>query len=107
VGAHIFGCDICQDVCPWNRRAPITEEPGFLSRESMELEILAKLSPEIINQITTGSPIARAKPAGILRNIAVAMGNLGLERFREPLEDLAASPNEMVAEHARWALKRL
>jgi len=107
MGAHIFGCDICQDICPWNSRAPVTEEPAFSARHLPDLENMAKLSSDAFHQSTEDSPLARAKHSGVLRNAAVAMGNLGLARFREPLEDLAASPDEMVAEHAQWALKRL
>lgn len=106
MGGHIFGCDICQDVCPWNSRAPLSEDPAFSARPGMTLENFAKLSLEEFHQITRGSPLARAKHSGMLRNVAVAMGNLGLARFREPLEELAASPDEMVAEHAEWALKK-
>jgi epoxyqueuosine reductase len=107
MGAHIFGCDICQDVCPWNRRAPVTEDPAFSARPMAELETLAQLSPELFQRTNADSPLARAKYSGLMRNVAVAMGNLGLERFREPLERLAASSNEMVAEHARWGLENL
>ena len=53
------------------------------------------------------SPVQRAKYAGFLRNVAIAMGNSGQPKFREPLEELARFPNEMVAEHARWALEQL
>jgi epoxyqueuosine reductase len=107
IGAHIFGCDICQEVCPWNSRAPETSEPAFFARPLPEPQNFAKLTPEQFHQTTRESPIARAKHSGMLRNIAVAMGNLKHDRFRGPLEDLSASPNEMVAEHARWALKKL
>jgi epoxyqueuosine reductase len=54
-----------------------------------------------------GTPVTRARYAGFLRNVAVAMGNAGLEKFRAPLERLAASQDPAVAEHARWALKQL
>jgi epoxyqueuosine reductase len=107
MGAHLFGCDICQDVCPWNRRAPVTEEPGFSPRPWPELENIPKLSPAQFHQIGRESPLARAGHSGLMRNAAVAMGNLRLDRFRGALEDLEASPDEMVSEHARWALKKL
>jgi epoxyqueuosine reductase len=107
MGAHIFGCDICQEVCPWNGRAPETAEPAFFARPLPEPENFAKLTPEQFHQTTRASPIARAKHSGVLRNLAVAMGNLKQDRFRGPLEDLSASPDEIVAEHARWALKKL
>ena len=105
MGAHVFGCDICQDVCPWNSRAPVSEEAAFAARALPDLEHFAKLSPGELTQICVDSPMARAKKAGILRNVAVAMGNSGPDRFRGPLEELAAFPDEMVAEHARWALR--
>jgi epoxyqueuosine reductase len=107
MGEHIFGCDICQDVCPWNSRAPVTEEQAFSARAFPDLRNLVKLSPEDFNRIVGGSPMERAKQSGMRRNMAVAMGNSGLEQFRGPLEDLAASDDEKVAEHAQWALRKL
>jgi epoxyqueuosine reductase len=107
MGGHIFGCDICQEVCPWNSRAPVTEEPAFAARALPGLEHFVKLSEGEFNQTVADSPIARARHSGVLRNVAVAMGNLGLDRFRGPLEELASSPDEIVAEHAQWALKKL
>jgi epoxyqueuosine reductase len=107
MGAHIFGCDICQDVCPWNSRAPMTDDPAFHARDLPKLENFSKLSKEGFHQTNRDSPLARAKHSGMLRNVGVAMGNLRLEKFRGPLEDLAASEDEMVAEHAKWALEKL
>jgi epoxyqueuosine reductase len=107
MGQHIFGCDICQDVCPWNSRAPVTEEAAFSARGWPELENLVQLTRDEFNHMTVGSPIARARYSGMLRNVAVAMGNLGLERWRGPLEDLAVSGDELAAEHAQWALGKL
>ena len=108
IGQHVFGCDICQDVCPWNRRAPVAEEPEFEPRHfAPSLEKLAGLTEDEFREIFQTSPIQRAKYAGFLRNVAIAMGNSGQEKFREPLEKLAQFPNELVAEHARWALGRL
>jgi epoxyqueuosine reductase len=108
IGQHLFGCDICQDVCPWNRRAPVAEEPAFEPRHfAPPLEDLAALNPEEFREMFRASPIQRAKYAGFLRNVAIAMGNSGQSKFREPLETLAAFPDEIVAEHARWALERI
>ena len=105
-GNHVFGCDVCQDVCPWNSRAPLTE--AFESTHAApELESLANLSEGEFREMFRDSPLARPKHAGFLRNVAIAMGNSGLARFRAPLERLAAHPDTMVAEHARWALDRL
>ncbi len=107
-GAQVFGCDICQDVCPWNRRAAITEDPAFAAREfAPRLDKLAALTEEEFHAMFRGSPVTRAKYAGFLRNVAVAMGSLGRAEFREPLERLAESENTLVAEHARWALERV
>lgn len=108
IGHHVFGCDICQDVCPWNTRAPIADEPAFEPRHfAPPLEDLAALTPEKFREMFSSSPIQRAKYAGFLRNVAIAMGNSGQTKFREPLERMAAFPDELVAEHARWALKQL
>src|SRR5581483_9480362 len=105
---HIFGCDICQDVCPWNRRAPVTPDPEFQPRDfAPSLEKLAALSEAEFSAMFTNTPVTRARYSGFLRNVAIAMGNQKLQRFRVPLERLAASADQTVAEHARWALKQL
>jgi epoxyqueuosine reductase len=108
IGNHVFGCDICQDVCPWNNSSPVSTEPAFTAREfAPPLERLANLTEEEFRDIFRGSPIRRSRYAGFLRNVAVAMGNARSEKFREPLEKLAQSPDPLVAEHARWALEQL
>lgn len=108
IGQHVFGCDICQDVCPWNRKAPSSGEPAFEPRHfAPALDELANLTEQDFREIFRSSPIQRAKYAGFLRNVAIAMGNSKLEKFREPLERLAHFPNELVAEHARWGLEQL
>ena len=108
MGPHVFGCDICQDVCPWNRRAPITADPAFAPREfAPPLEKLASLSQPEFRALFRGTPITRARYTGFLRNVAVAMGNARLPQFRAPLEKLAASADPMVASHALWALGQL
>jgi epoxyqueuosine reductase len=107
-GGHVFGCDICQDVCPWNRRAPVTGDPAFEPREfAPPLEKLAAVTETEFRSLYRGSPVARARYAGFLRNVAIAMGNRKLEKFRAPLEKLAASKDPVVAEHARWGLEQL
>ena len=108
VGRHVFGCDICQDVCPWNRKAPVTTEAAFEARHlAPPLAKLAALTEQEFREMFRGTPVLRARYAGFLRNVAVAMGNSGLPGFRPALERLAAMPDATVAEHARWALKRL
>jgi epoxyqueuosine reductase len=106
MGGHVFGCDICQDVCPWNRRAPVTGDPAFQPRGfAPPLEKLASVTENEF--YFGGTPVTRARYAGFLRNVAIAMGNRKLEQFRAPLEKLAASADPLVAEHARWGLQQL
>jgi len=75
MGDHVFGCDICQDVCPWNSKAPVTTDPDFAG-SPITLDALSKLSPEEFRERFKHSPIARAKHDGLLRNVAVAMKNI-------------------------------
>jgi epoxyqueuosine reductase len=110
IGRQIFGCDICQDVCPWNRNAPVTNIPEFQPRERLvnpDLEWLAQLSAEEFREIFRGSPVKRARFTGLRRNIAIAMANSGDERFLKILAQLSHDEDAMVAEHARWGLSRL
>jgi epoxyqueuosine reductase len=108
IGPHIFGCDICQDVCPWNRRAPVTLDPAFQPRHfAPPLADLASLTEGEFSEMFRDSPVLRAKYQGFLRNVITAMGNAGLEEFRAALERLSAQPDSVVAEHARWALQQL
>jgi epoxyqueuosine reductase len=101
---HIFGCDICQDVCPWNARHNHGEvELPF----ALDLEECSNLSEQEFHLKFQGSALARPKYAGFLRNVAVAMGNSRLKRFEQALERLASDENSMIAEHARWALEKL
>jgi epoxyqueuosine reductase len=110
MGRHVFGCDICQDVCPWNRRAPASTAPEFAPREELvnpALEWLAAMNEQEFRETFRGSPVKRAKYAGLRRNVAVAMGNSRDRRFVPTLEKMAAEDDVMVAEHARWALKKI
>lgn len=108
IGRHVFGCDICQDVCPWNRRAAATEDAGFAPRpRRQELESMAGISEEEFRQMFRGSPVTRAKYSGFLRNVAVAMGNSGDPRLMGALEKLTRSEDELVARHAVWAVEKL
>jgi len=75
IGDHLFGCDICQDVCPWNGRAPVTEEPAFRS-SPVSIASIASLTPESFRERFRHTAIARTKHAGLMRNAAVVMSNL-------------------------------
>jgi epoxyqueuosine reductase len=123
MGNHVFGCDICQDVCPWNRKSPRTEAKEFQARgggdagESLfhpELEWLANLSEAEYRQVFRGSAMKRAKWRGIVRNACNALGNAGLrrgtesgDRIAETLTRLAHSDDETISESARWGLSRI
>ena len=107
IGRHVFGCDICQDVCPWNRKAPITTATEFEPRPGLvnpALDWLAEISEEEFRQAFRGSPIRRAKRSGLRRNAVIAMGNSCRKEFLPLLERLAHDDDEIVAESARWAL---
>ena len=113
MGQHVFGCDICQDVCPWNNKsgnAPATSLLEFKPQEQIyhpELRKLAQMDEETYRQVFRGSPVKRAKYAGLKRNVAIAMGNSGNKDFVLELQKLAEDPDPVVAEHAQWALRKL
>ena len=110
MGRHIFGCDICQDVCPWNRKAPASTEPEFQARPGLvnpALAWLAEMSIEEFRETFRGSPIRRTKRTGLRRNAALAMGNSGQPEFLPLLDRLAEDEDELVAESARWAKARI
>jgi epoxyqueuosine reductase len=110
MGRHVFGCDICQDVCPWNRKAPSTTAAEFQPREGLvnpALEWIAEMSAEEFREKFRGSPIRRTKRTGLRRNAMIAMGNSGDPRLIPALEKLAADDDPVVAESARWGLGQL
>jgi epoxyqueuosine reductase len=110
-GGLAFGCDVCQDVCPWNRRAPVTREALFQARELPALETWVDLDERRYQEGFRRSALRRAKRRGLARNAAVALGTGGGPR--EPGAALAAlargreSADPLVREHATWALGRL
>jgi len=109
IGRQIFGCDICQDVCPWNRRAPIGGDAQLAPREPLvnpALDWLAAMDEPEWERWFNGSPVRRAKFAGFRRNLAIAMGNSGERGFEPILRAWAADPDPVLAESAEWALHR-
>jgi epoxyqueuosine reductase len=110
IGRHVFGCDICQDVCPWNRKAPVTATAEFQARPELvnpSLEWLATITEDEFARAFRGSPVRRAKRSGVRRNAVVAMGNSGHQEFLPLLEKLAGGEDSNLAEHAAWAVRRL
>lgn len=106
-GDWVFGCDACQDVCPWNRFA--VRGSVFTPRlpADPDLEELAGLSPEEFNRRFKGTPLRRTGWAAVTRNVLLAMGNSRDPRHRRTLERYAAHENPTLAEQARWSLDRL
>ncbi len=128
MGRHVFGCDICQDVCPWNGRSPRTElgefQPRALAANDDEaneetlflpdLLRIASLTQEQFREFFRGSPIKRTKWQGLVRNACIALGNQsdepGSNRYREitkTLENVAGCADAVMGESARWALSRI
>ncbi len=110
MGRHIFGCDICHDVCPWNRKAPATDAAEFQPRPELvnpALDWLAEMSAEEFRSAFRNSPLQRAKRSGLRRNTVIAMGNSGDHKFLPLLEKLAVDEDEVLAETAAWARRKL
>jgi epoxyqueuosine reductase len=110
MGRQVFGCDICQDVCPWNRRAPLSRDPELAVRTDLvnpALAWLAELDADSFRTWFRQSPVQRTKLGGLLRNVAIAMGNSGLARYLPKLRQWAAGSDPVLAEAAQWAVARL
>ena len=133
MGWQVFGCDICQDVCPWNRQAPVTGDSAFAAREKLvapELDWLLSLTEDDFRRIFSGSAVRRTKWRGLIRNACVAAGNAlrqsavargerasnevapgkdapNIDSLRARLAQLATSSDAIIAEHAQWALAQL
>jgi epoxyqueuosine reductase len=110
MGRQVFGCDICQEVCPWNRRAPVVEIAGLTRRDQLmnpALEWLASLDAAAFKREFGGSPLERTKRKRLHRNVAIAMGNSGDASFVPRLEEWTQSKDAVLRESAEWALERL
>jgi epoxyqueuosine reductase len=109
IGRQVFGCDICQEVCPWNAKASTTvSDRSRAELINPALEWLASLTSEEFNHQFRGSPVKRAKRSGLLRNVAIAMGNSREQKFLPQLESWAnAEDDPVLAEAANWAIQRL
>lgn len=110
IGDWIFGCDLCQEVCPWNRFAPESREARLHARDlpGWTLERFLTLDEPTFRELFATSPIRRADRGGFLRNCCIAMGNRREPRYAEPLaRALAHDPEPLVRGHAAWALGEL
>ncbi len=115
LGAHVFGCDICQDVCPWNQTPSTgrTGAPAWQPRPGLDGPRLADLwrrSDRELRALTRGSPLERPRLRGLRRNLAVAIGNSGDPDARAALDapcDAPSAADPVVAEHVDWARRRL
>jgi len=122
MGWQVYGCDICQDVCPFNRIAPASSVPQFQPRRFADgasllqprLEMLAGLQEEEFRESFRGSAVKRTKWAGLVRNACIALGNATMpgdaaaaDRVCQLLRRLTESENSTIAESAQWALARI
>lgn len=115
MGRQVFGCDICQDVCPWNRKAALNLDPVRMDAElaartelvNPALEWLAAMEEAEFEREFNGSPVRRAKFWGLRRNLAIAMGSSGRSEFAARLEKWSEAADEGLRSAARWALQKL
>jgi epoxyqueuosine reductase len=110
IGDRIYGCDDCLDACPWNRFAQVSRESAFAGRRSttgMALRDYLSLSDEEFRSLFRTSPIKRIKRRGFLRNVCVALGNVGDSTDLPALKRAAVDPEPLIAEHANWAIAQI
>jgi epoxyqueuosine reductase len=110
MGDRIFGCDDCLDACPWNRFAKTSRETAFAARRSttaFALRDYLRLNEAEFRNLFRNSPITRIKRRGLLRNVCVALGNIGTPEDLAALERAATDPEPLIAEHAQWAIGRI
>src|SRR5712691_9984479 len=110
IGDRIFGCDDCLDACPWNRFAQVSHETAFAARRSttaFALRDYLDLNDEQFREMFRYSPIKRIKRRGFLRNVCVALGNVGDESDLPALGRAGDDVEPLIAEHAHWAINRI
>ncbi len=110
MGDWLFGCDICQEVCPWNRKAPLSSDPAFAPRRELtraDAAALLSLAEDEFRRQFGNTALARPGRAGLVRNAAIVAGNSGNSIARAPLEAALNDHAALVREAAGWALERL
>ena len=116
IGDRIFGCDDCLDACPWNRFAQVSRESAFAVRSPSRMGIATtdfalrdylNLNDAEFRDLFRNSPIKRIKRRGFLRNVCVALGNVGTGEDLPVLENAASDPEPLIAEHAAWAIDQI
>lgn len=110
IGDRIYGCDACLDACPWNRFARASRETAFATREFVHgwtLRDFLTLDDDGFRALFRKSPIKRIKRRGFLRNVCVALGNVGTHDDLAALARAADDPEPLIAEHAAWAIERI
>jgi len=109
IGDRIFGCDECLQVCPWNRFAVASHDPDFATRPAscLPLQQYLEMDEQQFLDTFAGSPIRRARWQGFLRNVCIALGNVGTISDIPSLEATLSLPDPVVREHAAWAIERI
>jgi epoxyqueuosine reductase len=109
IGDRIYGCDDCLDACPWNRFALVSREAAFAARPAAQMPLRDYLSLDDVQfrALFSRSPIKRVKRRGFLRNVCVALGNVGTQADLPALRRAAFDPEPLIAEHAAWAVNRI
>ena len=110
MGDRIYGCDDCLDACPWNRFAQVSREASFQAREPVfdkSLREFLALDDDEFRSLFRKSPIKRSKRDRFLRNVCVALGNVGSEEDLPALSHAVENECELIAEHARWAIDEI
>ncbi len=110
IGDRIYGCDTCLDVCPWNRFAKISRETKFHARQAvfqLQLRDFLKLDDASFRRLFAKSPIKRIKRSRFLRNVCVALGNVGTQKDLPALNAALNEGDALISEHATWAIKEI
>jgi epoxyqueuosine reductase len=110
IGHHLFGCDICQDVCPWNRKSPKTGDADFQARAELfwpDLDRLLDLKDDDWRRLIHNSAMKRAKVRGLMRNLMIVAGNSGVTELLPKMKRFLSHTDDIVRKHAEWAVWKL